>query len=523
MLLVLKPYKVIEFDLLKCTWMNKVAEIISNLYNNWTGKDLSSLFDEINPARISNPFKEYLLALNSFYTEYKPHPVQAANFQYYKEFDIDGASDEESDFSDNALRIANYDVKSLKGENVILFSEAVIASEVNCANVRGDDDVSAIRLISHAGTDKKFTTRKTTYNAHIGGRSPNISLVTSYKIHEVIWGIILPKHCNFISVKVVSCKNLHTNQKKLEFVQKALQQAEDAPAIEIENIKNKFSEINSLINMSLDKFNSIQDDCDLANQEQEHAQKNLESSKSLLAKIRADIDKSNKEYEKLGVDVALQAKKLDNLQIVSKENVDKFEKEKTKLEQITSETQKENQALTSIKKELSDANRDKNLSTLDMVGHSNESVKQTRLYSLLAFLVLSGLLWMSVYVYQNGEDFIGILPQLIKVSAWDILISRLPLITATTLIFGGLSGAFFFLVKHIVSLNTEKMTMLKAAILAEQITNSLDCKGMTEQEQLEFKRDTKIKLIMQVFANNEPERDQKNLIIDILNAVSAKK
>lgn len=67
------------------------------------------------------------------------------------------------------------------------------------------------------------------------------------------------------------------------------------------------------------------------------------------------------------------------------------------------------------------------------------------------------------------------------------------------------------------------MTMLKAAILAEQITNSLDCKAMSEQEILEFKRDTKIKLIMQVFTKNDTELNKdNNLIIEALKALNSK-
>jgi hypothetical protein len=197
-------------------------------------------------------------------------------------------------------------------------------------------------------------------------------------------------------------------------------------------------------------------------------------------------------------------------------------KEKIKFDTIQVQTKKMSDSLHSIKEELADASKQKNLTTLDMIGHSKETSKQLRPYYFFALLTFAGLALMAMYIYTNGEDFTLILPLLVNVSAWDILISRLPLITASALIIGALSGTFFYLIKHIVSLNTEKMTMLKAAILAEQITNSLDCKGMNEPEQLEFKRDTKIKLIMQVFSNNEPELEKSKLIIDALKAASLK-
>lgn len=497
---------------------------INNQVGDGKDEDLYSLFSGLDTTKLSKAFDDYLSAIGSFYTKYRANSVSTSTFMYYKEFNPEELTHEECEFVDNALSTANYDVNSLKGENVILFSEPVIVSEVDCKNVRAADDVNAIRLISFTGTDKKFTTRKTTFHSLLDVRTPNNrTLITSYKVHAVIWGIILPKYCDFVSLRAASYRNLHTNQEKLEIAQKTLQQAQDFPVIEMENIKDKFSKIDSIINTSFVKFNSIQDDIELAIKSQEHTQKNLESSKVLFTAIRDDIDKSNTEYEELGLKVTLQTEKLNEIKELSKESVGKFEKEKAKLDQLTSDTREASTALSSIQKDLINANRSKNLSNYDMVGHSDETVKQTRLYYLLALLILSGLLWVSVYVYQNGEDFIKILPHLVKVSAWDILLSRLPLITATTLIIGGLSAAFFFLVKHIVSLNTEKMTMLKAAILAEQITNSLDCKEMTDQEKLEFTRETKIKLIMQVFTKNEQEIDQKNLIIDILKVVGNKK
>ncbi len=46
---------------------------------------------------------------------------------------------------------------------------------------------------------------------------------------------------------------------------------------------------------------------------------------------------------------------------------------------------------------------------------------------------------------------------------------------------------------------------------------------MGEQEILEFKRDTKIKLIMEVFNKNEPDVKQSNMILEVLKAVNANK
>ncbi|HFQ5108151.1 TPA: hypothetical protein ACGUT0_001707, partial [Vibrio vulnificus] len=198
-----------------------------------------------------------------------------------------------------------------------------------------------------------------------------------------------------------------------------------------------------------------------------------------------------------------------------------YENEEAKLRGVKEEYNLTSTELIEVKMQLADAKRERNATSFDTAGHTAETKTQLKAYYWFAAITFIGLACMAVYVYWNGQNFSDTI-YLYHVSSWDILLSRLPLITATTLIIGGLSGVFFYLIKHIVSLNTEKMTMLKAGILAEQITNSLDCKDMTDEQILEFKRDTKIKLIMQVFSKQETDKDTNNLIIEALKAVNSK-
>jgi len=486
--------------------------MVSDQIEDLTDDKLSSLFSQIDVSQLSKPFDKYLSTIESFYTNYTPDSLV---LRHYNEFNVKVVNEKEVKFINQALCAANYDIQSLNGENIILFTEPVIVSTISLKKILGDEEINAIRLISFIGTDKKYKTKSSIF----GPNQNNHKTIRRYNIQEVVLGLILPKYSEFVSLKSTNLQSLHTNKDKIEVVSKALQHSREIPEIEMENIKNKFSEINSEIKRSLDKLTTIQDDIRFSTNAHKHAEETLTSIKSLHTSIRTDIQVLEKDHKKLKLKLNTETEHLNKIQELIKENNEVFDKEEDKIQQIESDTKQANKALLTIQKQLVDANREKNLSNYDMVGHSDETVKQTRLYFLLAILVFSGLLWMSLYVYQNGEDFIKILPHLVKVSAWDILLSRLPLITATILIIGGLSSAFFLLIKHIVSLNTEKMTMLKAAILAEQITNSLDCKDMTEQDKLEFTRETKIKLIMQVFTKKDPEIDLKNLTMDLLKAV----
>jgi hypothetical protein len=128
-----------------------MVKVINNQVGDCKDEELGSLFSSLDTTKISKPFDKYLSAIDSFYIDYKADSLFTSLFLYYKGFNPENIPDKESKFVDDALSTANYDVNSLKGENVILFSEPVIVSEVNCINVRADDDVNAIRLISFRG------------------------------------------------------------------------------------------------------------------------------------------------------------------------------------------------------------------------------------------------------------------------------------------------------------------------------------------------------------------------------------
>lgn len=478
--------------------------------------DLSEVFSGVDINEIVKPFREYTQALNSFFTIYTPE-TRKALIRIYSDFFPEVFTQQEVAFANEALKLANYDESALHGELVVLFSTPVIISELTCFGVSKSENEGAVRLISYRGMDKRFATKRTTELPRNG------QSVSKYKIHDVALGLILPKHSTFCSVGVVSISALLTEPEKFDRAKDALNRAREIPLIEMQKIKDKLDDINGFIDIKRGLFDSISSDISILEQERSHVKNSLAYSQNALDKVRSDIDNSNLEYAKLSKTIANES---DNLIAIEKRieaETDAYKKEENKLKMLVVDTEKVSDVLKTVQQELAVANRQKNLTTLDMVGHSNETSKQLRLYYILAVSTFVGLAFMARYIYKNGESFMYMVPFLGNVSAWDILLSRLPLITATTLIIGGLSGVFFFLVKHIVSLNTEKMTMLKAAILAEQITNSIECEHMTEREKLEFKRDTKIRLITQVFSKSEPEIDKASFIMDVLKALSDKK
>ncbi|HHF0557566.1 TPA: hypothetical protein ACPHT1_001644 [Vibrio antiquarius] len=485
----------------------------SNPNNDVEDFDLDEIFEEISTQGISESFKEYCDSLSEFY-QYIHVGSRSTLVRAYEDFNFEELSESDTRFVTDALRVANYEPNALRSENVVLFNEPVILSEIICSSGHYGENEGALRLISYLTMDKKVTTRRKT----------NLKKAeVTYEVYDLVSGIILPRRCKFIGVRLATYKSLHTDYKKLERTQKALNNAVEIPLIEFQNWRKKAQDINSMLQMKSDEFKSLADDINVLEHQKSHLETSISRSQSALEDIRSDRDEVSKEYEYLTYQYNEQNSKL--ISINEKLNTSKklYKEEEDRLKGIKEESATQSVALQSIKREIADAKREKNLTTFDTIGHSKETGRQLRGYYGLAILLLLGLGFMALYIYTNGQKISSLLPYLVHVSSWDILLSRLPLVAATTLIIGGITGALFYLIKHIILLNTEKMIMLKAGILAEQITNSLDCKGMSEQEILEFKRDTKIKLIMQIFSKNESVEKQSNIVLEVLKAVNANK
>ncbi|WP_274020007.1 hypothetical protein [Vibrio parahaemolyticus] len=488
---------------------------MSNSKEDWEDINLEDLLSDIDTDSITRPMDEYLQTLNSFYTTYEPH--ESSLIQVYKDFDPDSITDAIRKSPLSMLNSTNYDINALRGDHVVLFLEPSIVSEIQCEKISTDENEGAIRLISSQLSEKKVITKRTTASK---GLKPN--LVSTYKLHEIVYGLILPKRCDLVSIKLTNFRKLHTDVKKLEKAEKALLNASNAPKIQIQNIVKKFQDINSIIKVKQDNLEAIQRDIHALENNKSHIENSIVNRNDALNKVENDVNSASKEYDNISIELSRANQQLGSVkkQIITSQT--EHAEATNRLNQLQTNITGEREALQDLQEELATARREKNLTTFDTAGHTAETKTQLVGYYLFAALTFFGLACMAVYIYRNGQGFMETLPYLVHVSAWDILLSRLPLVAATTLIIGGLSGVFFFLIKHIVSLNTEKMTMLKAGILAEQITNSLDCKDMTDEQILEFKRDTKIKLIMQVFSKTEPEVDKSNVIIEALKAINSK-
>jgi len=448
----------------------------------------------LETEEINTSFAKFKSAINAQYFNINS---ESSRIIYYGHF----SSNKVTELVSTALKQTNYDVAVLENEIVVLFSRPLLVSELLCqGSMVSDRKSKTIRLISTRNTQKKFVS-----DFIITGKN------NQFKVNDTVWGLILPTHTNLLEARVLDFNDFFTNEGKINTVTKAHQNL----SIEIEILKDKtdhvIKEVAEYINHKASDYETIKNDIDIALKERKRLEDSSIENKEILDRIQNDIVKENKNLSGI---MSAKDKFIDinnALKIQIDENSENLKKEIKKSDSLKTENIQKREEIKKSVEQINDMKRDINLTTLDLKGYSTESSKQLTSYFRLAFCAMVFLAVVFFQMYNNAETFANLFDNTIpKVNAWDILVSRLPLITATTLVVGTLSALLFYLVNHIVSVNSDNMNMLKASILAEQITGTLPTTDMSNDEIRDYKRNTKVELVMNVFTSKQEKIKDKS-------------
>jgi hypothetical protein len=176
---------------------------------------------------------------------------------------------------------------------------------------------------------------------------------------------------------------------------------------------------------------------------------------------------------------------------------------------------------------LAKANARVDTYSLDLDGHLAESGKQIKKYSFISVFLILSLSGIFYFLFFNGIELVEKFNRTPEISVTQLILSRLPIITSTALIIFTISALLYLLVNHIISLNTDRMNMLKASILAEQVSISLANEhALTPEQRKEENKKIKIDIIMKLFdkknethAINTKEISALSQLIDALSKI----
>ena len=412
-------------------------------------------------------------------------------------------------------------IRGIKGY-VVLFKEPIYVTSISfirLPDLKRSNINNEILLITNEDKDWEsieFTSRDT---IDLKGQISPIC-----NVHRVARGIVIPEIYELDNLQYIpSNKVLSTNAlteiassyKTIDsHTLSTLKRVTDFE----ESLKLKISEKSSQFDLLENKISTLEDEVDRLEEGYKVKEvifnkldKELSDNKSQLnlletQKVSKTANIKNKNIE------------LENLDIQKKTAVIELTKVENRLDT-------ENKKLDHLNNDIRDAEKEKDLYSFDMKGFTKEARTQLNIYSVLSALLIGILGYIFYEIYDNAKGFLDLIPTIAgkSVSLLDILLSRLPMITASTLIIGAFSALLYFLVNHIIALNKEKMLMLKAHILTEQLSGSLEehCEK-AKLDPILLKKDIKIEMIMRLFdkernINTDPKLDKN--VIEILTKV----
>lgn len=411
----------------------------------------------------------------------------------------------------------NLDLNYVKGKYICLFKSPVFVSNLRCFKLRTKSTYLSdthITVINHKYIDtKKIEGLKVPSKSKISPKA-----FFEYNVNELVWGFVLPPDMQLEHIRSIDISRILSQSNNISSLSGSIVNIANITEQIIQVIRNEKVSIDSYISVIQTEVNQITQQIESRTNEKDRLSESIDAEKKALARVQNDI---MREAESLASLVAQKKSEINKLD-ATKAQLTSLISEKLALE-TEFETLRENndnakQELTLWQEQIIKIKKDVNITTLDMQGFSTETNRQLKRYYILAFVSISVLTIIFGLMFYNAVSFSDFIDSHLNANPWNIFLSRLPLITATTLTIGTISAFLFYLINNIIYVSENKMNMLKAAILAEQITGTLPKEGMSEEEIRNLQRNTKIDLVMRVFRHKSDSiYDGKNS--DLISAL----
>ena len=409
---------------------------------------------------------------------------------------------------------------------VIVFNEPVYISSINFTTFKNvkipnlDIDNELI-LIKHGEQNWESILLKQSNNLN---EEPPVC-----NIHSVVSGVVIPQNYQLDNLQYIPANKILNTDVLTELAQ-SYKTLDSHTMSALNRTKNFEESLNLKVTEKSSQLALLENKISTLEDEASRLEGGLKAKTAILNKLDKVLSDNKDQLTDLeaqkaskSVEIKNKNNQLEDLGLQSKAAVNELTKFETRLNS-------ENKKLEILDKDIRDAEKEKDLYSFNMKGFTKEARTQLNIYAILSAILIGILGYIFYEIYDNAKGFLELIHIITgkSVSMLDILLSRLPMITASTLIIGAFSALLYFLVNHIIALNKEKMLMLKAHILTEQLSGSLEehCEK-AKLDPILLKKDIKIEMIMRLFdkeknIDTEPKLD-KNVIEILTKAVEEAK
>lgn len=235
---------------------------------------------------------------------------------------------------------------------------------------------------------------------------------------------------------------------------------------------DEFDKINENLKVLELKEGELNDKISLLEESKEEIENSIVSSEKKQAEIVSDINRRNSEESEIKLRVA----QLDD-------DIDTKKKQRESL----------NQEIVNKERELKNLQNDVNLFPTEISGFVSQGARNISRYTVLAFLPILILVYVTFYVFNNAAAFLQAYSVVTTENMIAVFLSRLPFAMVAL----GIAGASYKIAKifisEIIKINTQRLNLSKISIIAKDVSEASE-QGLDMDEEQLYSLRTKLKM-----------------------------
>lgn len=159
----------------------------------------------------------------------------------------------------------------------------------------------------------------------------------------------------------------------------------------------------------------------------------------------------------------------------------------------TKQSQGLNQEIIDRERELKQLKNDINLFPIEIRAFVTQGASNISRYTLLAFLPITVLFYVTWYLFNNAADFAIVYSSADAADIWAVFLARLPFVTVSLAIISASYKLAKIFIAEVMKINSQRLNLSKISIIAKDVSEASE-QGLELGEEERYELRTKLKM-----------------------------
>ena len=240
--------------------------------------------------------------------------------------------------------------------------------------------------------------------------------------------------------------------------------------------------------------------CEKKIEEADHAQQKLDDLTEEKQGLISDISQFNSQKSTIESSITDLSKTRDEIQNTINQKITKEGEVASRLDSLNDtidtklkESQSLNQQIINEKRTLSQLESDINLFPTEIRAFVKQGAQNIGRYTILAFLPICALIYVTVYLFDNAANFAVIYSSAPSSDIFSVFLSRIPFVVVSLGIISASYKIAQVFIAEVIKINTQRLNLSKISIIAKDVSESSES-GLELSETHRAELRTKLKM-----------------------------